>query len=280
MDRKKYLAALYSAEDRKIISIFHEAMRDIRLAYLQAVNAWDITKANKLMKRISDIAKKLEKEYWVRATTRLEKEYLKWVKYIDDVSIWGDSISVILTANSDKIHEMISDLWPVHMEAVKALLNSSKMYVKASLDWMTRVAINSLQKVQQEKVREQLAKSTITWDSLTTMKSKISKLLADEKITSFQDRAWRYWSMDRYIDMLTRTETSIANAQGTINRAIQLWIFKFKVVEQADCCKKCAEYNGKIVDVRVWLPELPPFHPNCRWYIIAVLDDLRDVIID
>ena len=40
-------------------------------------------------------------------------------------------------------------------------------------------------------------------------------------ITKFQDRAGRLRDMNRYVDMLTKTETKIANTQGTINRALE-----------------------------------------------------------
>jgi hypothetical protein len=50
--------------------------------------------------------------------------------------------------------------------------------------------------------------------------------------------------------MLTRTETSIANVQGTINRALQLGATKFKIEENTGCCSNCASFNGKIVDIK------------------------------
>ena len=80
--------------------------------------------------------------------------------------------------------------------------------------------------------------------------------------------------------MLTRTETSIANIQGTINRAIQLWITKFRVVEQADCCELCSEYNWEVVDVTDGTVDLPPYHPNCRGYIIAVIGEDTSINYD
>ena len=108
---------------------------------------------------------------------------------------------------------------------------------------MERQALTMLNELQQSKVRETLARSTITGDSLQEMKDKVAKYFMDNQITVFKDRSGKSWSLDRYVDMLTRTETSIANIQGTINRAIQLGITKFKVVEQANCCELCSEYN-------------------------------------
>ena len=77
----------------------------------------------------------------------------------------------------------------------------------------------------------------------------------------------------RYVDMLTRTETAIANVQGTINRWIQVWLTKFRVIEHFDCCSNiCSHYNGEVFDVSKGMVNLPPYHPNCRGYIEAVID--------
>ena len=137
---------------------------------------------------------------------------------------------------------------------------------------MERQALTMLNELQQSKVRETLARSTITGDSLQEMKDKVAKYFMDNQITVFKDRSGKSWSLDRYVDMLTRTETSIANIQGTINRAIQLGITKFRVVEQADCCELCSEYREEIVDITDGTVDLPPYHPNCRGYIVVVLD--------
>ena len=170
---------------------------------------------------------------------------------------------------------MVEDLGAIHVEAVNALLNNSKMYVKSSLDGMERQALTMLTELQQEKVREKLARSTITGDSLQTMKEKVARYFKENQITVFKDRGGKTRTLDRYIDMLVRTETSIANIQGTINRAIQIGITKFRVVEQADCCELCKEYRGEIVDITDGTVDLPPYHPNCRGYIVVVIDPME-----
>lgn len=138
---------------------------------------------------------------------------------------------------------MVDDLGVLHIEAVNALLDNSKNYVKSSLDGMERQALTMLNQLQQEKVREKLARGVITGDSLQTMKEKVARYFEENQITVFKDRGGKTRTLDRYVDMLVRTETSIANIQGTINRAIQIGITKFRVVEQADCCSICKEYS-------------------------------------
>ena len=274
MDRKSYLPFFESSANKNLISDFHEIFVNVRLAYLQAVNSKNSQKIKSLLSKIDDYLDYLEDLYESWSAVELRREYLKWYKYILDFVKEPNTLTIsqINEAGLKTLKEILNACWPVHVEAVNALITNSNMYVKASLDWVHRVASDVLTKALQEKIRERLAKDTLAWASLQKMKESVTSILSDEKIMFFRDRAWRYRRIDRYVDMLVRTETSIANIQWTINRAIQLWITKFKIVENSDCCKLCAEYKWNIVDVKNWDIDMPPFHPNCRGYIIPQID--------
>lgn len=271
MDRKDYLTKI-TEEDKYLIKLFQEEVDRINLLYLKAIHSNDITKANQLLKQIRKINNHLANEYWKRAEVRIPQEYAKGGSYIDEV-LWMDtntSLEEILFWKT-KVSAYLDELWPVHIEAVNALVDNSKNYVKASLDWMERQALTMINELQQTQVREQLAKGIISWEAKSN--DRLIDYFTSQWISWFKDRGWKYWSMDRYVDMLCRTETAIANTQGTINRAIEVWITKFWIVEHSDCCEVCAEMNGDIVDITEWTVELPPFHPNCRWYIVAIVDE-------
>lgn len=270
MDRKDYLTKI-TAEDKYLIKLFQEEVDRINLLYLKAIHSNDITKANQLLKQIRKINNHLAQEYWKRAEVRLPQEYVKGSAYIDEV-IEADSIAIQNLTN-EVVQSYLDELWPIHIEAVNALVDNSKNYVKASLDWMERQALTMINELQQTQVREQLAKGIISGDSVGSSNERLVDYFTSQWISWFKDRGWKYWSMDRYVDMLTRTETAIANTQWTINRALELWITKFWIVEKPDCCEVCAEMNGDIVDIRDWVVELPPFHPNCRGYIVAIVDE-------
>lgn len=277
MARKDYLSDEYTEADKKLIKIFQEEVKKLDLLYFRAINSNNWDKAKEILNKIKEISKVLKANYEEWADYEIPKEYLKGATYIDDTIEWWDSLGIVLEADKKEIRNMIKSMWPAHLEAVNALLNTSKNYVKSSLDWMERQAITMLSELEWEKVREELARWTLLGENLADMKERIKRYFVNNKISWFKDRAWRIWSMDRYVDMLTRTETSIANVQGTINRAIQLWHTKFKVVEAPDCCDYCADENGKVVDIAKGTVDLPPFHPNCRWYIVVVLDNWEEV---
>lgn len=270
MDRKDYLTKL-TQEDRELIKLFQDEVDRINLLYMKAVNSKDMTKANQLLKQIKKISNYLNKEYWKWAEVRLPQEYVKGSSYIDEV-LEMNSIAIENLTNQ-VVQSYLEELWPIHIEAVNALVDNSKNYVKASLDWMERQALTMINELQQSQVRQELAKWIISGDSVQSSNKRLTDYFMNQWISWFKDRSWKYWSMDRYVDMLTRTETAIANTQWTINRALELWITQFKIVEKPDCCEVCAEMDWDIVDIRDWIVDLPPFHPNCRWYIVAVIED-------
>lgn len=279
MNRANYFAKSRK-EDLQLVKLFKQELAKLNASYLLAINSKDSTKANALLRKMGAIIKTLDAEYSDRADLRIPQEYLLGSKYIDDTLTKEASYQIINRATKKEINKMVKDLGIVHVEAVNALLNNSKNYVKSSLDGMERQALTMINELQQEKVREKLARSVISGDSLQNMKSKVARYFEENQITVFKDRSGRTWSLDRYVDMLTRTETSIANTQGTLNRAMQIGITKFRIVEQADCCDVCSEYRNEIVDIAVWDVELPPYHPNCRGYVIAVLDANTEINYD
>ena len=269
MDRIN-LPSYYTNEDKKVVKLFKEEMDRINLLYLKAVKENDFTKANRLLWKLKNLVRTLVAEYWERAEAKIPKEYLKGAWYIQGIKI-NDNLS------QSEVMWMIWELWPIHIEAVYALLDNSRNYVKSSLDWVERQALSMLTEFHQAQVREQLAKGIISGESWYTMNQRIKDYLLENEITTFKDRWGKTWTMDRYIDMLVRTETSIANVQGVINRALELWITKFRIIERPDCCKECSHLHWTIVDIRDWTVELPPFHPNCRGYIIAVDDYFEEI---
>ena len=103
--------------------------------------------------------------------------------YIDDLLTGEATYIVINKATKKELVKMIDKLGTVHVDAVNALLNNSKMYVKSSLDGMERQALTMLNELQQEQVREQLARGVIAGDSLGSIKTRVKKYFTDSSIT-------------------------------------------------------------------------------------------------
>ena len=276
MLRKDYLNAEYTSEDKKLIALFQKQMQKINQLFQAALQEWDKTKALLHLRKMQAISTALKAEYGERAELRIPQEYLKGGIYIDDYLNNASSLSRLKNQwDSKLIMSRVAQLGPVHTEAVKALMENSKMLVSASIDGMEKYALTMLTKHQQSQAKIKLAEWVLSWDWLEKMKKNLTKIFENNGVVKFQDRAGRMRDMNRYVDMLTRTETKIANTQGTINRALESGVSKFEVVEHEDCCEICAEHNGKIYDISKWAVELPPYHPNCKGYIIPIVNEER-----
>lgn len=224
------------------------------------------------MKEVKEITDELKESYDDWAELRLTQEYLKWKWYIDYLVEWTNELKKITQMSKKELWDFVAEQWPVHKQAVKSLINNSETYIKVSLDWVNQNFSSVLSKIDYARAKQHIAESMVDWSGMYKAQQKIIDDLRKDWITYIKDRSWKTRTLDRYANMLVRTETNIANTQWTITRAMQLWITKFKIHEQPDCCEHCAEMNGKIVDIREWTVELPPFHPNCRWYVNAVIE--------
>jgi len=131
VDRTDFLAKL-TEEDRKLIKLFQDEVDRINLLYMKAIHSNDMTKANQLLKQIKKISNYLSQEYWKRAEVRLPQEYVKGTSYIDEVL---EMDIVLENLSKQSIEAYLDELWPIHIEAVNALVDNSKNYVRSSLDW-------------------------------------------------------------------------------------------------------------------------------------------------
>ena len=106
-------------------------------------------------------------------------------------------------------------------------------------------------------------------DIITTGKSYKEVSLALSK-----DLGVKYHQAQRLI----RTEMARTAVESTIDRYSQLGIDKVKVITAHDdkvCGEECEEHNNQIIpllEIEVGV-NVPPFHPNCRCDIVAVLEE-------
>ena len=159
MLREDYLSSEYTAEDKELIALFQKQLKKLNQLFQAALLTGDRTKALIFLKKMQAIHKSLNAEYGLWAQIRIPQEYLKGALYIDDHLNQASSLLRLKTRKklSAFYMERITQLGPIHTEAVKALLDNSKMLVSASLSSSEKVAMNMINKYQQAQVRLKLA---------------------------------------------------------------------------------------------------------------------------
>ena len=269
MLRNSFLLSTNNKKDKLFISFFGEMLEKIDKIFRIAV---EDDKKRQHLKEIKEITSELKESYDDWAELRLTQEYLKWTDYIDYLLNWTNNLKKIAKMNTKELWNSVWEYWPIHKEAVRSLVDNSENYIKVSLDWIEQNFSSVLSKIEYARAKQHIAESMVDWTWMFKAQQKIIDDLRSQWITYIKDRSWKTRTLERYANMLVRTETNIANTQWTITRAMELGITKFKIHEQPDCCEHCAEMNGKIVDISKWTVDMPPFHPNCRWYVNAVIE--------
>lgn len=91
--------------------------------------------------------------------------------------------------------------------------------------------------------------------------------------TGFIDKSGRPWTLQRYAEMVVRTNTRQAVVQGAVDRMVSHNVTLARISMHATACKICKPYEDRLVDLSgenkdfdgeaVMTGPLPPFHPNC-----------------
>jgi hypothetical protein len=104
--------------------------------------------------------------------------------------------------------------------------------------------------------------------------------LAGDGITGFVDTAGRRWQLASYVEMATRTITTQAALNATLDRLADHGIDLVRVTDAPGECVRCRPWEGRVLSVSGRTAGYPPlveaitaglFHPNCRHQVSAYL---------
>ena len=262
----------YSKEDKKLISSFVQAQKDIEHFYLQALREKNLKKAKYYADQAKALVDLLQEEYQSWALTRWSQEYLKGFRQVEHLKRGVPKQTVEL--GEDQIMLQVGKF---HKQALLALVQNGNRVVSATLDGMKKDIVYGLALFNQKgkeiwlqhQIQSQLGAGILTGKALHYQKSDLVAFF-QKKGLQLRDRSGRKRDPHTYAEMLIRTETARAYNAGIINRALELWTSKFRIEESWNCCSICAQYNGKVVDINKGGYDLPPYHPNCRGTIVPV----------
>lgn len=268
----------YSKEDKKLISSFVQAQKDIEHFYLQALREKNPKKAKYYADQAKALVDLLQEEYQSWALTRWSQEYLKGFKQVEHLKRGVPKQTVEL--GEDQIMLQVGKF---HKQALLALVQNGNRVVSATLDGMKKDIVYGLALFNQKgkeiwlqhQIQSQLGAGILTGKALHYQKSDLVAFF-QKKGLQLRDRSGRKRDPHTYAEMLIRTETARAYNAGIINRALELWTSKFRIEESWNCCSICAQYNGKVVDINKGGYDLPPYHPNCRGTIVPVWEEGED----
>ena len=272
----------YSQEDKKLISSFVQAQKDVEYFYLQALREKNLQKAKHYAEQAKMIVQVLQNDYQNWSLARSAEEYLRGFQEVEHIKRGATYYEQNLETS-----KIFLQIGKVHKEALLALVQSGNRAVVATLDGMKKDIVYSLALFHQKgkdveiqnQIQSKIGGGLLMGKSLHYQKADLVSFF-QQKGLKLRDKSWRRRDPHTYAEMLIRTETARAYNAGVLNRSLQLGITKFRVEESWNCCSICAPHNGKIVDISKGSYELPPYHSNCRGTITPVREeDWRDVKI-
>lgn len=165
----------------------------------------------------------------------------------------------------------------VNKEALELLINNLQGRLGDAVTTVGRRADDALRREGLRVAAAQLADEESLPDATDTLVRRLTR----GGVTAFQDRLGRQWSLETYAEMAIRTTTSEAIAQGT-SAALLSQDFDVIVVNSVpDPCPICKPYDGNTYSLtgrsdHPVLDRLPPFHPNCRHFILPSVEAVTE----
>jgi len=102
------------------------------------------------------------------------------------------------------------------------------------------------------------------------IRDRIKDLLDDAQLIQINDR---YYRIDKYAKMVTRTEMRYSQSDATVNTCNQYGNDLTQVSDHGTTTEICEEFEGEVYSISGKDPDYPllyawpPFHPNCKHFL-------------
>lgn len=159
--------------------------------------------------------------------------------------------------NKDITAETFEGQVQARLESVKSDLITVAEEIKSNSNSIFKNLSTSITKEQREKLQKDLL-----------------KVLQDNGITFFYDKAGRKWKIENYVKMRTLTELVQGQRMSFFTRAVQFGVDLVRIIHMNihPQCELCIPFNGKILSINGNTPGYMTiedaaiqglFHPNC-----------------
>jgi hypothetical protein len=161
-----------------------------------------------------------------------------------------------------------------HLQVVNNLLSDAYADFGNTMTGFVKGAENILNEATKKQLRGQIAFGRLEGEGIPKIKSDLAKTIKADGFTVLLDKGGRKWSVGRYAEMLARTHIISANNEAIISRAKEIGVDIVEVSNHQTTTPLCEQFEGKIYSLSgksanyPQLPEEPPFHPNCKHFLL------------
>lgn len=176
---------------------------------------------------------------------------------IDEADKQLKAKNITTVANKDITAETYEAQVQARLESVKSDLITVSEEIKSNSNSIFKDLSTSITKEQREKLAKDLL-----------------KVLQDNGVTFFYDKAGRKWKIENYVKMRTLTELVQGQRMAFFTRAVQYGVDLVRIIHMNihPQCELCIPFNGKILSINGNTPGYMTiedaaiqglFHPNC-----------------
>lgn len=176
---------------------------------------------------------------------------------IDEADKQLKAKNITTVANKDITAETYEAQVQARLESVKSDLITVSEEIKSNSNSIFKDLSTSITKEQREKLAKDLL-----------------KVLQDNGVTFFYDKAGRKWKIENYVKMRTLTELVQGQRMSFFTRAVQYGVDLVRIIHMNihPQCELCIPFNNKILSINGNTPGYMTiedaaiqglFHPNC-----------------
>lgn len=180
--------------------------------------------------------------------------------------------------------EIVGDLKnAVHAQAIQHVAVSGASDMQAAIRTAGLLFIENIDTALQA-VQDKIGQGLISGASTRDITKTVFAQLKSDGLTSFITSDGKRLPLDFYAMTVTRTKVRDAQVQGSVGRYNENGIDLVRINERSFTCKVCGARQGLVISLSgetagyptaAQIGGLPPFHPNCRHYIIPVVNALE-----
>lgn len=107
------------------------------------------------------------------------------------------------------------------------------------------------------------------------IRNRLAQKIKEGNLIEIKGKMWR---MDKYADLVARTELRRTQSEAVKNESIRMGSDLVEVSDHGTESEICEEYEGNIYSISgedtkySYLDQEPPFHPNCMHFIIPYVE--------
>ncbi len=210
---------------------------------------------------------------------------------IRDYFMQGDVFAQVALADFQLELPINTQFTQLHEGALVAVAQAMKKYQHDAVESQVGTLRSFIKRIQaspehQRAVLDEIARSVFLGDSTYATSKRIAERLTARAVGGFIEVGEKVMPLNRYAEILARTNLRVAYTQGTLMRLKSNGIKLVVISEHGTDCKICGPLEGKIFSIEGSHPVYPPlralpnegtpFHPNCLHVVLPFSVELAE----